>query len=640
MKRPSENRIPLGHDFQSGEHVTLPLRAFHRGGYFTGQSGQGKSSTVCRLLTTVTRLGSPALVVDDAGETFQQLERFVAFYAAGIQRAMATLGVPEHARRQILNKKVLRRFTFGFLGHGRKNAASIDILKRRQLPDRRESIEEVMIGTLKPFEARFPDMSIRTRFVAVIGPLLTALIAAERPISEALPLLLDPRYWSFLLREIDRCKTMDDPDSRAFVQPRIAELRRILDLRRNKQGDEHEPYPQRYYDRVESTLNALDLYKPGTVTSRFFDTDSFAPEEVVFHNGVFAITSNLSDTLIRNQALATVYTFFERLMKYRAPEMGFESLSKYRLYVVLDEIRWFYPDLTWFLSVARNHRVSTFILNQQDEQWAQLGMPALADTVPSLLRLRIRYRAQTKATAEDMAMLAGRYDPFGMQQRAFTRSHAHGHTTGTSDTESQTDTNSESSSKSTTDSGSSGFSAGSNSGWYADRENASTGYSGGTSDGRSFDDGWSESESSQHGWSTASGTAHGTNESDSETETEIEHLLNAGVADQQFLRAQDMRSLPEHVAQVTWEEQARLVRMARFDGFPKVLDGLPIYDNYRRAALTDLTRRKGAERSPYDPGIRIVQPVPAAAGDEPVRPGKRTPDAPPPSPKPRPRTKR
>jgi hypothetical protein len=405
MTSSAEPWIELGVDFETGETVSLPLSAFARGGYFTGQAGQGKSSTICRLLTTVTRMGAPALVIDDAGETFQQLERFVAFYANALHRAMVTMDVPEHARQQILNKKVLRRFTFGYLGHGRKNAACIDLLKRRQLPGRRESIEEVVIGTLKPFEARFPDMNIRTRFVAVIGPLLTALIAAERPMSESLPLLLDARYWSFLLRELDRCKVMDDPESRPYVEPRIRELRRILDLRRNKQGDENEPYPQRFYDRVESTLNALELYKPGTVTSSFFDTDSFAPEEVVFHNGVFAVTSNLSDTLHRSQSMATVYSFFERLMKYRVPDMG---LSKYRLYVALDEIRWFYPDLTWFLSVARNHRVSTFILNQQDEQWAQLGMPALAETVPSLLRLRIQYRAQTKATADDMAMRAGR----------------------------------------------------------------------------------------------------------------------------------------------------------------------------------------------------------------------------------------
>jgi hypothetical protein len=114
------------------------------------------------------------------------------------------------------------------------------------------------------------------------------------------------------------------------------------------------------------------------------------------------------------------------------------------------------------------------------------------------------------------------------------------------------------------------------------------------------------------------------------TESEIEHLLNVGVSEQQFLRAQDMRSLPEHVAQVSFEEQTRLVRMARFEGFPKRLDGVDILADYRRAALEDHARRR-TPRKPYEPNGTIVRS--ATSAEERVRPGKRAPDAAPKRPK-------
>jgi hypothetical protein len=621
-----ELMIPLGAELASGDRVEFPISAFHRGGYFTGQSGQGKSSTVCRILVEVVRRGSPAIVIDDAGETFQQLERFVAFYADELHGAMERVGLPEHVRHRILREKVLRRFTFGFLGHGRPNAVGIDILKRRRLPGRLESVEEVVIAALKPFEARFADIAIRTRFLAVVEPLLTILVAAERPITESHALLLDPRYWGFVLREIDRCKTLDDPQSRTFVEPRKRELRRILDLRFNKQGDENEPYPQRFNDRVESTLNALHMYRPGTVTGQFFDSDSFAPEEVVFHNGVFAVTSDISDELIRNQAISTVYTFFERLMKYRVPRMG---LDKFRLYLVLDEIRWFYEALTRFFAVARNHRVSTFVLNQQDEQWDQLGMPAIAKTLPGLLRFRVQYRAQSNVAADDMAMRGHRYDPFGMQHRETTISHAAGKTSSSGETESSSDMDSESSGENHGSGGNRSSSHGSNAGWYTGADHASRGYSGGTNVGGSHSDSWSDGFSTTHGSSTTCGATYTSSESESETDTLVEHILTASIADQHFMRMQEMRELPEHTALVSHEQTSRLVRMLRFNGFPEVRNGRHIYDDYQQAALKDLARRR-TPREPYDTSIRVVRPKPAVVNDDPIRPGKRAPDSGPP----------
>jgi hypothetical protein len=612
--------IPVGDDLTTGERFALPITAFHRGGYFTGQSGQGKSSTICRMLVDVTRRGSPAIVIDDAGETFQQLERFAAFYAAELHDAMVRADFPAYVRRRVLREKVLRRFTFGFVGHGRANAVGLDLLKRRQLPGRRESIEEVVIATLKPFEARFTDMTVRTRFVRVFRPLITALVAAERPITEAEALLVDPRYWRFLRREIERCKTLDDPASREFVEPALHRLRRILDLRLDKEGNEHEPYPQRYWDRIESTWNAIEPFSPGGVVGRFFDSDTFDPEEVVFHDGVFALTTDLTDELTRTQALSSVYTFFERLMKYRVPRMG---LDRFRLYVVLDEIRWFYESLTRFFSVARNHRVSTFVLNQMDEQFEQLGMPAIAKTLPSLLRLRIQYRAQTTAAADDMALRIGKYDPFGMQKRVTTGSRATGQTRGRREGANESDTDSESYGSNEGMHAGRGYSWGSNAGWSADGDGAMR-YSGGVSSGDSRDDGWSASDSAQYGSSHTRGKSWDTSTSESETETVIEHLLTASVGDQHFLRMQDMRALPEHCALVNVEGENRLVRMLPFRGFATRRAGKDILAAYRAAAHRDLTTRR-VPRTPYDPLIHMTRPAPTA--DDTVRPGKRGPEA-------------
>lgn len=591
--------IDIGNDLNTGELISFPWRAFSRGGYFTGQSGQGKSSTICRLLTEVTRRGSPAIVIDDAGETFQQMEKFAAYRAAEINQALVAEGMPEHVRRQVLQEHVLDRFTFGFIGHGRDNRVGIDILKRRQLHNRRESVEEVVLAALKPFEARFRDMEIRTKFVWVVKPLLTALVAGERPITEALTLLFEPQYWWFLMREIERAKTLEEPISRDYVLPRLKTLERILALRRNKEGVEAEPFPQRFFDKVDSTIHALEVFQPGTIVGSFFEEDTFPSEDVVFGNRVFALTSDVSSELGRNLALACVYTYFERLMGYRLPSMRDEL---HRLYVVLDEIRWFHEGLTRFLSVARNHKISTFILNQQDEQWEQLGMPALAKVIPSLLRFRVQYRAATRETADDMAMIAGDYDPFGMLRyekttgRGWSKSVAHGVTDSSSDTDSQDD---------------------------------GTNWGGGNSrDLQTFDmsEHWSSGGSRRRGSSTTAGSAYNTVESEGESGHENEQILSASVSDQHFLRMQTMRSLPEHCALVSFEGRSRIVRMRPFTSYPTQHGEVDWLGWIQRAANRSASRQR-AQRRPYDRVITIF-PTPAVPdAPEPVTPGKREPDA-------------
>jgi hypothetical protein len=71
------------------------------------------------------RRGSPAIVVDDAGETFAQLERFAAFFAWHFDAAMRRTKTPDKVREEVLRKRIFRRYTFGFVGFGRENAVGI-----------------------------------------------------------------------------------------------------------------------------------------------------------------------------------------------------------------------------------------------------------------------------------------------------------------------------------------------------------------------------------------------------------------------------------------------------------------------------------------------------------------------------------
>jgi hypothetical protein len=615
--RQNELTIPIGADFRTGDPVAFPWTAFERGGYFTGQSGQGKSSTICRFLTEVTRRGAPALIVDDAGETFQQMERFAAFRAGVLNEALLRAGLPEHVRRRVIRNHVLRRFTFGFIGHGRNNAVGIDLLKRRIVGGRKESVEEVVLACLKPFEARFSDMSIRTKFVWVVKPLLAALIAGERPITEALTMLLDPPYWSFLMREIERCKTLDDPEIRRYVLPRLREIRRILDLRRNKEGLEVEPFSQRFMEYVDSTKHALEVFQPGTIVGDFFESDTFDAENVVFGNGVFAVTSNVTSELARNLALSSVYTFFERLMAYRTPAMRTDLR---RLYVVLDEIRWFYEGITRFFSVARNHKVSAFILNQQDDQWEQLGMPALSKIVPSLLRMRVQYRAASRSAADEMALRLDRYDPFGMLHREETTSY--GRSSGRSVGESSSDSDGRS---------------------WGTTENVSNGHTYSATDFAQGSINWSDGRSRHWGESSTTQSGTSSTESENETETISESILSASASEQHFLRVQDMLALPEHCAIVSHEGVSRLVKMRRFYPYPTHRGDVNMLEWFQDASRRQQGRQR-TKRPKYDRTIHFYSsptsddaPASRPPAREQMPQGKPKPDAAPRRRRPRPK---
>lgn len=623
-------RFPVGVDVESREPVVWTQRDLRYGGFLTVAARGGKTTLTARLLAAVVQRGASAIIIDDAGELWHQLQREVAWEAHRTDELLKHAGFNARERRVILRQRFLDRFSFAFLGVGaRPNHVSIDLLKRRRLPHRRESIEEVVSGNLKPFEARFKDIEIRTRFLSVIGPCLAALVAAERPITEVWNLLLDPQHWWFVRREIKRLRVLDDPISHAYLVPQMLKLRRILDLRitRTKNGPvEAEPFPQAYREKVDSTLHAIEVYTPGTVSSTMFTHDSFSPETVAFGRGVFALTSDIGSELSRNLAISTVYTTFERMLKYRVPGQG---NARYRLYLALDEVRWFYESITRFFSTLNNHRVSAWVLNQDDYQWAALGMPALAKILPKLLSgVRMRDAAGSREIADEMALLGAPYDPFGVQQTVFTKTITAGSTQDESEgeTEAEGETDSESVQKSTSRrSGwmeSSSEQDGAGASWDEEglhlqhTESGSSGSSSGTSE----DEGESQGSATAKGRSSSRGRTSGRRRGSSSSESEVEHLLTAGVSDQHMLRMQREMQLPRYTVQVRTADGMRHVQLAP-PSHPWTSHGqIDRYVAEFAEASAARHRARTRPRVAYDPTIVLAPARPSgpAPADPPV----------------------
>jgi hypothetical protein len=633
--------IRIGQDIHTGEDVFWGQADVRYGGYLTVAARGGKTTLMSRVAHELTTHGSPAIIIDDAGELWNQLQRSVVFFGYQLNRQMIAAGLTAAERDAVIRHRITDRYSFAFLGTGSPNHVRLDILKRRQLPGRRETIEEVVSGNLRPFEARFKDIDIRTRFLSVIGPCLAALVAAQRPITEAWDLLLDPQHWWFVRNEIKRLRVLDDPVSREYLVPQMRHLRRILDLRIRvtKNGPvEAEPYPQMFREKVESTLHAIEVYTPGTVSSRMFVEDSFSPEDVVFGQSVFALTSDVGSELNRNLGITTIYTLFERLLKYRVPGL---PNSAYRLFLFLDEVRWFYESITRFFSVANNHRVSTWVLNQQQEQWAQLGMPALASILPKLLSgVRLRDAAESREIADEMALAAETYDPVGLQHRLETEVR----TDGESEDESQSENTSDSVSESEGDqhgtaaryafSGSTTKRSGNGSSW-AERgvdlkfshdlgDADSTGWSDDTTDSSSFSSTRGKTGTKGRGKSRGTGRSHST--------SQVEHIINVGAAEQHLLRMQRETHLPRFTVQQRTPNGVRYIRLAEPEpnGSPELMRRL--LAEFAEASAARHTVRE--RRVPYDPDIVIRSvPPPPAPDPEPERAPESEP-APPPAPAP------
>lgn len=326
MATPKTRRVSIEiGEHEDGTSFAVDVSAFHRGAYIVGSSGSGKSETAIKLVTAVTRNGAPAIVIDDAGRTYAELERAVARFSAEMREAMPEEWSAE-AKFRVLKDKILDRFTFAFVGDARVNHHAFDLLRPRSLPNgETESIAQVTIGLVKGYEAIFyRDIGERQTFLQNLEYIGCALCAGGRPISEGSTLLLDPLYWGFLTREIDRLGRAREEKNRVYVAERLRRLRQLLDLRISKRGSETAehgpPYPRPFEEQFGSTLRALRPLERGYPIAAFFEADTFAPERVAYRDGVFVMTNDISDDLYRSTLNLLVYSFWERLLRYRLPE--------------------------------------------------------------------------------------------------------------------------------------------------------------------------------------------------------------------------------------------------------------------------------------------------------------------------------
>jgi hypothetical protein len=320
--------VHLGH--ADGQQVDLDISAFHHGGYFVGRPREGKSTTMTNVLASIILSGGAGILIDDAGRSFYELEKLVANYADDIGRRLekraAARGCTAKDVFRVLQRKVLNRVTFAFVGTSRPNVHGIDLLKPRRMPNgEMETLERAVTGALRGFEAiYYKDIDQRATFLENLESGMTVLAAGNRPITEFRTLILDAQYWPFLMRELDRSPIANDPRNEAWLKDNRQILRTNLDLRLRKEKDgtwvERPPYSAAFRDQFGSLLRALRPFKYGSPVGHFFEADTFVPERVAYRDGVFLMMNDIANELHRSTLNLLVYAFWERLLRYRIYE--------------------------------------------------------------------------------------------------------------------------------------------------------------------------------------------------------------------------------------------------------------------------------------------------------------------------------
>lgn len=328
MTKTERVSIHLGES--AGGAVDLDISAFHHGAYFVGRPREGKSSTMTNVLTAVIQNGGAGILIDDAGRAFYELEKVVANYGYDIGKLLEDdVDAGECTQEemfQVLKHMVLDRITCAFVGTSRPNLHGIDLLKPRRMPNGEvETLERAVTGALRGFEAiYYKDIDQRATFLENLESGMTVLAAGNRPITEFRTLILDPRYWPFLMRELDRSPIANDPRNEEWLRDNRLILRANLDLRLHKLKDgtwfEGPPYSAAFRDQFGSLLRALRPFKYGSPVARFFEADTFSPERVAYKDGVFLMMNDIANELHRSTLNLLVYAFWERLLRYRIYE--------------------------------------------------------------------------------------------------------------------------------------------------------------------------------------------------------------------------------------------------------------------------------------------------------------------------------
>lgn len=277
-----------------------------------------------------------------------------------------------------------------------------------------------------------------------------------------------------------------------------------------------------------------------------------------------------------------------------------------RLYLVLDDPRFFRPFMTDFFKVMRNHRVACVLTMQQEEQWDLLDLPAMKNVIRGLLAFKMYYRPETLETGERMALVLKRYDAMGDTRPYATKARQEHVSEGRAVTDGVAETEGDSYSMGSVD----GDAANGSEGWQiVPRVDDFGGMaydtrfpirSGGTGHGQSHSDSlaWGTSSARTTSRATTLSAAKGRGAS------ETEHLHIVGVRDQVLGTAQTLLSdgMHRHDALVRWEDEgtpkSALVHVKPAPRLSAYRDGRPVLAQYR-AAVAKYTKR--SVRPPYVP---------------------------------------
>jgi hypothetical protein len=424
----SEPRLVLGYDVETGEPFSLPFGGFRRGMTVRGPLGSGKTTFFNQFLTTF-GLYHNILHFDYACTGTYLFQTFIANLVAMLRVA------GKHAPRvRAFARALVEQHAFCVIEDGeRPMPIRINLLRRCRLADGLlESLAQVVDRVLLVLELKLntTDPQIRVRFRRVCTALLTALIAAERPISEAIQLLDDRLFSAFVFAEI-AIRTLS-PFDREFLEPQVCELHRILAL-----YDPTKPGTKRFFEEdVGSTRSALSDFVPGTALGRFFGSSgTFEPESVAFGRQSLSLSVRLTD-LKKKQVFQAVHGVFEALFASRIrTEATYVPVT-----VLTDEITWLPLHMPEAMAIARNFDVSYILAFQNLPQWKAIGLDTMPDQLPTLTELSISMRPTTMAEAEDEVLHTTWIQPGAVVQRFPSRAVSSGQGTSRLVSEGTTET--------------------------------------------------------------------------------------------------------------------------------------------------------------------------------------------------------
>jgi hypothetical protein len=634
--------VTLGRRVDTDAPCRMPFTAFRRGVAIRGPIGSGKTTLMRRFLA---RFGLQHNVVhlDFSGTGDYFLRTRMAILIA----LLATLGRLAPVGRT-LARLLLRRHAFAVLHDGdAPMPLRIGLLKQRLLAiGERESLTQVVDRVMNVLEAKLntQDPQIRVRFRRVCRAVLTVLVAAERPISEALELLDNRLYAAFVFRRIEeRIFSPFDAEALAF---QLAELRRILAL-----FNPSDPRTRRVFDdETGSTRNSLADFAPGTVLGRFFGgTETFNPELVAFGRQSLSVSTTIADPTLRAQCFQALHGLFHPLFVSRQRS----SRTFVPVTFASDEIFWMPHRMGEVMALSRNLDVSYMLAYQNKAQWKDIGLETMPDQLGSLTQMEVSMRPSTRQEAEEEVLHSTWLRPGEWVQRFLAASQTRGRSIGHSLLSSWSDTFTEGESHTRGESESDGVSETEGSGWS---QSASAGSQAGWNDARAhakglqFRDGavagasasdsesaarsGSTSESEQRGTSgqrtTGRTRTHGRSSSDSRSTTkghsqggseghtesdstsaslaEVLNIVSCG--EQLFCAAQAALRRPRGEAHVLYDGQGQVIRMLPPVEFPSHLFGVPVLEQFREAQERYF-ESQATPRDAFDPRA-LLAGIPAA----------------------------